>query len=71
MDLLKEFLKRGQYVVPKNTIRVALFSNFAYWICLFVGLFGIIMLICGFKKGGKLTILSTVIYWIIAALCSI
>lgn len=70
MKWLQGFFKRGKYVVPSNTPSFAIFPSLAYWICLFVGLFGIIKFMCGYKKGGRLTMLSAVIYWIIAAICS-
>lgn len=71
VDYFKNFLQRGKYQVPINTPSIALLGNIAYWICLFVGIAGILLLICGYKKGGKLTVLSTVVYWIIVAVCSI
>ncbi|NME95385.1 hypothetical protein HF847_05175 [Clostridium cochlearium] len=50
------------------------FLNFisanAYWICMFVGIGGILAYLCGYKKGGRLTKFSIVIYWVVAAICS-
>lgn len=43
----------------------------AYWICLFVGLGGLVAYIAGFKKGGKVCIFCIFVYWIIAAICSV
>lgn len=40
-----------------------------YWLCLFVGLGGILGYIAGFKKGGRITILSILIYWVVCAVC--
>lgn len=42
-----------------------------YWVCLFIGLGGIYAYIAGFKKGGRVTMLSIIIYWVVAAICSI
>jgi len=46
-------------------------SGNAYWICLFVGLGGIFANMVGFKKGGKVTMLSVIAYWAAAAICSV
>lgn len=43
----------------------------AYWLCLFVGLGGLLGYIAGFKGGGKLATFSVIIYWVVAAICSI
>lgn len=54
-----------------SNIILAFVAKYAYWICLFVGMFGLIAYITGFKKGGKVSILCVAIYWIVAATCSI
>lgn len=69
-DFFKWFYERGKYQVPKNTPQVPVVSDFIYWLCLFAGLGGIIAYISGYKKGGKLTVLSIMVYWILAAICT-
>lgn len=43
----------------------------AYWLCMFIGMSGLLGYIAGFKKGGKVSIFSIVIYWVVAAICSV
>ncbi|BDR80995.1 hypothetical protein [Clostridium tetani] len=46
-------------------------STNVYWICMFIGMGGLLSYIVGFKKGGKIATFSIVIYWVVAAACSI
>lgn len=55
--------------VFKNKLLDILSTN-VYWICMFVGIGGILSYLCGYKKVGKLAKFSIVIYWVVAALCS-
>lgn len=76
MEWIQKFIERGQYSSPENTfiirnILIDCLSNNAYWICMFIGMGGVISYICGFKKGGKVAKFSIVIYWVVAAICSI
>lgn len=69
------FLQRGQYSAPENTFIfrnkvLSILDTNAYWICMFLGLAGILAYICGYKKGGKMAKFSIVIYWVVAAICS-
>lgn len=43
----------------------------AYWLCLFVGMGGLLGYIAGFKKGSKISVLCIIIYWVVAAVCSV
>ncbi|EPY6430782.1 DUF2878 family protein [Clostridium sporogenes] len=75
MDWIQNFIERGQYHAPQNTdiVRNKLLeflSTNAYWICMFLGIGGILAYLCGYKKGGKVTKFSLVIYWVVAAICS-
>lgn len=54
-----------------SSIILNFISKNIYWVCLFVGIGGIFAYISGFKKGGKISMLCIVIYWMFAAVCSI
>jgi hypothetical protein len=49
---------------------LSLLAKSIYWLCLFVGMAGLLGNIAGFKKGGKVCILSIIIYWVVTAICS-
>ncbi|KZL88739.1 hypothetical protein [Clostridium magnum] len=42
----------------------------AYWLCLFIGMVGLLGYIAGFKKGGRVSVFCVIIYWVVAAVCS-
>ncbi|MGO5075892.1 hypothetical protein ACTQ4K_18520 [Clostridium sporogenes] len=76
MKWVQKFIERGQYNSPQNTFvfrskLLDVLSTNAYWICVFVGIGGILAYLCGYKKGGRLAKFSVVIYWVVAALCSV
>ncbi|HDK7314631.1 TPA: hypothetical protein PTV97_003794 [Clostridium botulinum] len=76
MEWVQKFIERGRYNAPQNTDifrnkLLDILSVNAYWICMFVGIGGILAYIAGSKKGGKVTKFSLVIYWVVAAICSI
>lgn len=45
-------------------------SKNAYWLCLFIGLGGLLGYMAGFKKGSRVSIFCIIIYWVVAAVCS-
>ncbi|GAA0735818.1 hypothetical protein [Clostridium oceanicum] len=75
MEWIKKLIERGQYHAPENSFvfrnkLLEILSTNAYWICMFMGIGGILAYLCGYKKAGRLTKFSIVIYWVVAAICS-